>query len=54
MVTIHDIEANGKTYILEWVHNDDKPDLISITETFDGETEDVDFEHEIYDFEEVV
>ena len=42
-VTTHDIEANGKTYILEWTHGDplaDKPEgYIAITETCDATEE---------------
>lgn len=35
-VTTHDIEAEGKTYILEWTHSDDERDAhIAITETCD-------------------
>lgn len=35
IVTAHDIEANGKKYILEWTHDDDRKGHISITECCD-------------------
>ena len=55
MVTTHDIEANGKTYILQWDHSEEGDGYITITQTCDAPDEEDghDF-HETYDFEEVL
>lgn len=55
-ITTHDIEANGKTYIMEWHHSVNGEGYIAITETCDDPSnEDLEMhDHETYDFKEVL
>ena len=55
-VTTHDIEANGKTYILEWTHSDEQDGYIAITQTCDAGDYDehTDCQLETYDFKECI
>lgn len=52
-VTFHDITANGKTYILEWLQyeNQEQPGYITITGTTSTNTE---FGIPTFDFKEVI
>jgi len=54
-MTHHDITVNGKSYILDWTHDDNGRGWVSITETCDDSSEHDEemHNHESYDFQEV-
>lgn len=52
-VTLHDITANGKTFILEWTHTVEGGDgHIAITETCSDPFDEEEHDHETHDFKE--
>ena len=52
-ITMHDIEANGKKFILQWYHSDDDNGYIMITEACDDPDNEDGCDHETHDFKEV-